>query len=97
MIKKMHKNRGENEFIRDPSILCFMRPYGLIIHLAKLVQLRLQGFPFSEEEGDRINTGQPYDCKDNSADYIVGPAEYAGDQIIPEKTDQSPVDRADDN
>jgi hypothetical protein len=59
--------------------------------------LRLRRFSFSEKEGDRIDPCKSNKSKNNPAHHFIGSAEYAGDQVISEKPNQPPVDRADYN
>jgi hypothetical protein len=59
--------------------------------------LLLCSFSFSEKKRNGVNAGQTYHSKDNPAYDIIGSAEYARDQVVPEKSDETPVDCADDH
>jgi len=54
-------------------------------------------FFFLEKERNGVNTGQTDNGKDDTADDLIGSAEYARNQVVSEKSDETPVDRADDH
>jgi hypothetical protein len=59
--------------------------------------LRLRRLSPAEEERNRVNPRQADNGENDSADDLVGPSEYAGNQIISEKADETPVDCAYNN
>ena len=54
-------------------------------------------FSIAEEKWNRIKSGQTDNGKDNSADDLEIWTENTGNKVLLEKTDQAPVDSADDD